>query len=179
MFFRAERASNITSLDSIGSLPKLLTFSIEERYECDVSHQVKYVQVENENTLTLAIPIEKALNLAEVNEYNERVNAMQDSGISKQDIAKVAAPKPVVPFSACIEEFIKPEKLDSFYSTATKSRGPAAKTTRLASFPPYLFVKMKRYVLSSDWTPKKLDASVSVPESFDFSVLRGYWTCLR
>ncbi|RHY26524.1 hypothetical protein DYB32_007529 [Aphanomyces invadans] len=76
---------------------------------------------------------------------------------------------PLVPFDACIHEAFAPELLDGFYSTALGRKGPATKTTRFQTFPKYLLVQMRRYYVSDDWTPKKMEVSVPVPESLDLS----------
>jgi ubiquitin carboxyl-terminal hydrolase 5/13 len=123
----------------------------------------------NENTLTLPILVEKATNTQELEQFEKVKEAEKD----KKESEKTPHPKAVVPFELCCEEFLKDEIVEGFLSPATNTRGNASKRTRLVNFPPYLVVKLRRYVLGSDWTPKKLDAKVNVPQRFDFSAFRG------
>ena len=47
------------------------------------------------------------------------------------------------------------------------------RTTRLATFPDYLMVQLKKFTIGDDWVPKKLDVSVDIPDILDLSHLRG------
>lgn len=47
------------------------------------------------------------------------------------------------------------------------------RTTRLASFPDYLLLHLKKFTMREDWTPIKLDVAVDMPESIQLSGLRG------
>ncbi len=166
---RIERSSKIHEIDHIESLVKLFLFNIEERIECQQSQLVRYTTMSNENTLTLPIPTEKATNLQELESF-ERIKEAEKN---LKDSEKTPHPKAIVPFETCVDEFLQPEIIDNFLSPATNSRGTALKTTKIANFPPYLVVKLRRYILGADWTPKKVDARVQVPEFFDFSAFRG------
>jgi ubiquitin carboxyl-terminal hydrolase 5/13 len=81
--------------------------------------------------------------------------------------------RPRVPLSACLEGFFAPEEVQDFFSTATNSRTTAIKTTRLTSFPDYLVLHMRKFVLDDGWVPKKLDVFVDVPDEIDISSMRG------
>ena len=43
----------------------------------------------------------------------------------------------------------------------------------MASFPDYLFVQLNKFMLAEDWTPKKLDVLVDVPEQLDLTSFKG------
>lgn len=47
------------------------------------------------------------------------------------------------------------------------------RTTRLASFPDYLLIHLKKFTVKEDWTPIKLDVAVEMPDMLDLSSLRG------
>lgn len=47
------------------------------------------------------------------------------------------------------------------------------RTTRLATFPDYLMIHLKKFTLRPDWVPIKLDVSIDMPEELDISHLRG------
>lgn len=166
---RAERSGNLTSYDSLGKLADYFSFDVIERTECLQSHKVRYTRVPEENTLTLEIPVDKADNLKELESY--KITADSEKELMLEE--KSTPPKAVVKFENCIKSWLSSEIFDGFMSSATGQRGKASKCIRMGSLPPYLMVKLKRYVLAEDWTPKKIDARVFVPEYFDFSELMG------
>lgn len=45
--------------------------------------------------------------------------------------------------------------------------------TRLASFPDYLVIQLKKFTMGQDWTPQKLDVSVDMPTEIDLSLLQA------
>lgn len=45
--------------------------------------------------------------------------------------------------------------------------------TRLASFPDYLLIYLKKFTVKEDWTPIKLDVAVEMPDTVDLNFLRG------
>lgn len=45
--------------------------------------------------------------------------------------------------------------------------------TRLATFPDYLMIHLKKFTLREDWVPIKLDVSVNMPDKLDINHLRG------
>lgn len=47
------------------------------------------------------------------------------------------------------------------------------RTTRLATFPDYLIIQLKKFTLREDWVPIKLDVAVEMPDILDLSPLRG------
>ncbi len=44
---------------------------------------------------------------------------------------------------------------------------------RFGSFPPYLLVQLRRYYVAPDWTPKKMEVLVEVPDQLDLEQLRA------
>jgi len=46
--------------------------------------------------------------------------------------------------------------------------------TRLATFPDYLVIQLKKFTMGEDWTPKKLDVSVDMPLELDLSALKAH-----
>lgn len=45
--------------------------------------------------------------------------------------------------------------------------------TRLATFPDYLWIQLRKFTLAEDWTPIKLDVAVDVPQVLDLSFMKG------
>jgi len=146
-------------------------FQVVERLECDSSKKVKYSQ-RSDYMLPLQIPKEAALNKSEVSEYEEKVRAIEAAG-SKVNATELPLVRPRIPFEACLRCFAEPEMIEGFYSSAIKTTTTATKTTRLASFPDYLVVQLKKFTIGSDWVPQKLDVAVAMPDMIDLSSIRG------
>jgi ubiquitin carboxyl-terminal hydrolase 5/13 len=155
------------------SLPtsSLFKFCFEDRVQCLQSNKVKYVSRED-CFLQLQIPVEQATNSSQVKEYQVREEQKRQK--LEQDGADHGSPQkdkddkvvPIVPFETCIEKTLAPEVIEEFLSPATGKKGLAEKTIRFKTFPRYLLVQMRRFYVAEDWSPKKLDVSVPVPESF-------------
>lgn len=147
----------------------LFKFAFEDRVECLASKKVKYVP-RDDSFIQLQIPLDAATNASQVNEYQsiEQKRQRIDDGESKQqdDKDKVV---PIVPFHACVDKTLAPEIIEDFLSSATGKKGLAQKTVRFKSFPRYLLVQMRRFYVSEDWTPEKLDVVVNVPEVLSLS----------
>ena len=45
------------------------------------------------------------------------------------------------------------------------------RTTRLATFPDYLFIQLKKFTLGSDWVPKKLGNNSFIKNSYNISTI--------
>lgn len=170
---RAERTGASRIVESVGDdfMPtsSLFGFKVEDRILCDQSGKVRYT-TRSENMLSLSIPVEAATNKQLVDEYEERKQKKQkmDSNSSDDEPVKLH-----VPFVACVDQYAAPEIVSDFMSSATGAKGTAQKRARLRTFPDYLMVHMRKYYLAEDWTPKKLDVSVPVPEELDLEKLRG------
>eukprot|EP00026_Physarum_polycephalum_P002958 Phypoly_transcript_02967.p1 GENE.Phypoly_transcript_02967~~Phypoly_transcript_02967.p1 ORF type:complete len:805 (+),score=171.44 Phypoly_transcript_02967:45-2459(+) len=131
---------------------KALTFAVEERVACPVSHCVDYTY-RHDNSLSLNVPLDQATNLSEAGKEGYR---------------------PKVPLTACINTYVEPEEIPGFYSSGAKQRVTATKTAKLATFPDILTLSIKRFVVGEGWVPKKLDVSIDAPQELDISNLRGH-----
>ena len=47
------------------------------------------------------------------------------------------------------------------------------RTTRLATFPEYLWIQLRKFDLAADWTPVKLDVAVEIPQTLDLSFAKA------
>lgn len=175
-----ERHARAVGSDETNLAP-LFAFSFEQRTECEQSSKVRYER-RQENTLSLSIPVEEATNKDAVAAYEARRKAeheQEQSAAKRARTAEAGAHKPEdpvlpeVPFDACVRSWAAAETVDNFLSPATGERGRAIRNGRFATFPRYLVVQMKRYVLAEDWSPRKLDVSVSVPDKLDLTAYRG------
>jgi ubiquitin carboxyl-terminal hydrolase 5/13 len=178
---RAERA--LPAEARAVALPALFRFCVEERVACAASGAVRYVS-RAETTLSLPVPVEAASNLAAVRAQQAAEQAAKKqrvgAGAPAADGAAAAVDGAVaervcaqVPFSACVDALAAAEEVSDFYSTATGAKGGATRQLRLRTFPRYLLVQLRRYYVDSDWTPRKLDASVCAPERLSLEHLRA------
>nr|CAG4634620.1 EOG090X0181 [Alona affinis] len=81
--------------------------------------------------------------------------------------------RPKVTLQACLEALVRPEEIQNFFSSAINSKTTALKATRLATFPDYLWIQLRKFTLAEDWTPVKLDVAVEIPQTLDLSWMKG------
>lgn len=145
-------------------------FKVEDRFECMATHKVKYTH-RTEYCLPLPIPVETAVNKAEVAAWEKKKAEAEAKG-ERLDPSLLVRPR--ISLLSCLEGFSQMETVEQFFSTALKAKTTAKKSTRLASFPDYLLLHLKKFTLLEDWTPIKLDVAVDMPETVDLSILRGH-----
>ncbi|GMF30653.1 unnamed protein product [Phytophthora fragariaefolia] len=151
----------------------LFKFKLEDRVQCLASNKVKYVP-RDDMLIQLQIPLESATNITQVSAYQvleqkrQRLGESEkvENSESKDGEERVV---PNVPFEACVEKTMAPEVFDDFLSPATGKKGQAQKIVQFRSFPRYLLVQMRRFYVAEDWTPKKLEVEVKVPEKISLS----------
>ncbi|KAG8637102.1 hypothetical protein MANES_15G081800v8 [Manihot esculenta] len=92
-----------------------------------------------------------------------------------KDVSSGEIVRPRVPLEACLASFSAPEQIQEFYSTPLKAKTTAQKKRSesftlwkgLTSFPDYLVLHMRKFVMEEGWVPKKLDVYVDVPDIID------------
>ncbi|XP_045448082.1 ubiquitin carboxyl-terminal hydrolase 5 [Melitaea cinxia] len=146
-----------------------LRFAVEERVQCGESGAARY-QARAERHLPLPVPLPAADNAAQLRAYEQRRAAAEASG-QRLDPSQIV--RPHIPFQACLDSFMKEEVIEQFFSSAVNKKVTARKITRLATFPDYLLIQLKKFTIKEDWTPAKLDVAVDMPWEVDLSVLRG------
>ncbi|XP_071945976.1 ubiquitin carboxyl-terminal hydrolase 5-like [Antedon mediterranea] len=142
---------------------------LEDRIECTQSQQVRYT-TRFDYILSVPIPLEAATNADEFAAYEVKKKELE---ANKQCIDPKEIVRLKIPFKACLDKMTQPEIVDDFYSSALKARSTAKKTTKLASFPDYLLIQLRKFTLGDDWVPKKLDVSVDMPDDLDLTSIRG------
>ncbi|XP_014223502.1 ubiquitin carboxyl-terminal hydrolase 5 [Trichogramma pretiosum] len=147
------------------NLADYFKYQIEERYQCS-SGKVKY-QHRPEYLLPLPIPMDAVINKKEVEEY-EAIKKSQGKNTINQNPVRAK-----IELESCLEKFAASESVEQFYSSALQDKTTASKTTRLASFPPYLLIHLKKFTMEEDWTCVKLDVAIDMPEVLDLEHLRG------
>ncbi|XP_051174757.1 ubiquitin carboxyl-terminal hydrolase 5 [Leptopilina boulardi] len=144
-------------------------FKVEERYECNSSKKVQYTS-RPEYLLPLPIALDCAINKEQVDAYLAKKDEAEKNN-QKLDFHDIVRPR--IKLSSCLEAFAKSEIIEQFYSTALKEKTTAVKTTKLATFPDYLLIHLKKFTAKEDWTPIKLDVEVEMPDLLDLSWLEG------
>lgn len=86
--------------------------------------------------------------------------------------------RPLIRLQSCLEGLTQPELIDQFYSSALKRKTVARKTMRLATFPDYLMVHMKKFA-AKDGQAVKLDVAVEVPDVIELDQLKGRYILYR
>uniref|UniRef100_A0A2C9UF01 Ubiquitin carboxyl-terminal hydrolase n=1 Tax=Manihot esculenta TaxID=3983 RepID=A0A2C9UF01_MANES len=87
-----------------------------------------------------------------------------------KDVSSGEIVRPRVPLEACLASFSAPEQIQEFYSTPLKAKTTAQKVfIGLTSFPDYLVLHMRKFVMEEGWVPKKLDVYVDVPDIIDIT----------
>ncbi|CAN1239306.1 Ubiquitin carboxyl-terminal hydrolase 14 [Linum grandiflorum] len=143
-------------------------FGIEERIQCS-SGKVTYNQ-RHDYILSLNIPLHEATNREELEAF-QKLKAK--TGSEGKDVSNNEIVRPRVPLEACLANFSAPEEIQDFYSTALRAKTIAMKKAGLTSFPDYLVLHMRKFVMEEGWVPKKLDVYIDVPDIIDISHMRS------
>jgi ubiquitin carboxyl-terminal hydrolase 5/13 len=146
-----------------------LKFKIEERTECAQSNKVKYTY---RDEYCLPVPISKdlALNKDKLKEFEQKKADLESQG-KKLEPGELVRPE--ISLLDCLNLITKNEHVTDFYSSATKTKGIALKSTRFATFPDFLLLQAKKFDFAADWSPIKLDVSLQVPDMLDLTLLKG------
>ncbi|XP_031500642.1 ubiquitin carboxyl-terminal hydrolase 14 isoform X1 [Nymphaea colorata] len=140
-------------------------FLIEERIACP-SGRVAYNK-RVDYILSLNIPLHEATNKEELMAF-QKSKAEELKGSKIEDIVR-----PRVPLEACLASFSAPEEVQDFYSSALNAKTTAIKTAGFLTFPDYLVLHMRKFVMEEGWVPKKLDVYIDVPDTIDISHMRS------
>eukprot|EP00923_Selenidium_pygospionis_P038130 GHVN01066635.1.p1 GENE.GHVN01066635.1~~GHVN01066635.1.p1 ORF type:complete len:434 (+),score=68.74 GHVN01066635.1:1176-2477(+) len=125
-------------------------FEVESRL-CD--HQSKHVRYGSEVKTVLSI-----------NVTNHHVESCEE-GASKR-------PRTAVSFDSCLSRWAHGDEF-AFTSPVTNSAGRASTQWRFKTFPKYLWITTARFQIGSDWSLKKLDVEISVPQEISLEQYRA------
>ncbi|KAJ7981674.1 Ubiquitin carboxyl-terminal hydrolase [Quillaja saponaria] len=147
---------------------KSFKFGIEDRILCS-SGKVAYNK-RHDYILSLNIPLHEATNKEELKAFHKLKVEKSAEG---KEVSNDEIVRPRVPLETCLGNFSAPEEIHEFYSTALKAKTTAVKTAGLTSFPDYLVLHMRKFVMEAGWVPKKLDVYIDVPDVIDISHMRS------
>ncbi|GAA0167260.1 cysteine protease [Lithospermum erythrorhizon] len=164
-----DQVERLNAIDPKFDPSRCFKFGIEERLQCP-SGKVAYNK-RNDCILSLSIPLHKSINQNELEAFQKLKAERNAEGkeLSSEEIVR-----PRVPLKDCLDCFSLPEEVHDFYSTALNTKTTAIKTAGLTSFPDYLVLHMRKFVMEEGWVPKKLDVYIDVPEIIDISSMRSH-----
>ncbi|KAF8820117.1 hypothetical protein IE077_003550, partial [Cardiosporidium cionae] len=73
----------------------------------------------------------------------------------------------------CLDAWATEDIREGYKSPISKQLGKLSTRNRFLTFPEYLVLHLKRFYAAEDWTARKLDCLVEVPEELDLEFLRG------
>ncbi|XP_057474093.1 ubiquitin carboxyl-terminal hydrolase 14-like isoform X2 [Actinidia eriantha] len=146
-------------------------FGIEERLACP-SGKVAYNR-RHDYILSLGIPLHKAINKDELEAFqkSKAERDLEGKEVSSRSTGQIVRPR--IRLVDCLQSFIAEEEVHDFYSTELKAKVTATKNAGLTSFPNYLVLHMRKFVMEAGWVPKKLDVYIDVPDTIDISHMRS------
>lgn len=72
---------------------------------------------------------------------------------------------------ACLRAFTRDDVIIDY--VVNGKAGKAYHSSKLETFPEYLWIQMKRFTVGSDWMPRKLDVDIAVPDELDLGFMRA------
>ncbi|CAF1332154.1 unnamed protein product [Adineta steineri] len=144
-------------------------FQLEERIYCPETSQVRYTTRED-SMFRISVPIDASKNMHEVLQYNKTKEELEKQGKKTNDLPIV---RPIIPLTQSIARWAEPEIINDFKIKRNEPNTTIRKTQRFLTFPDYLFVQLKKYTYNDDWTPRKLDVSMEIPDEIDLNSLRA------
>ena len=144
-------------------------FQLEERIYCPSSNQCAILDAWWFD-VRVNVPLDAAKNMHEVLQYNKTKEEMEKQGQPVRDLPVV---RPIVPLTQAIARWAEPEVIEDFKLQRNGPNVTIRKTQRFLTFPDYLLVQLKKYTFNDDWTPRKIDVSMDMPDELDLNSLRA------
>lgn len=189
-------ARSFPNAPGAADLSRIFEFDIEERTEDAQSKRVKYKVQKGITFLPLPIPNPAASGGApppkkrartggdakvpptdDGKDAKQRVEAASSSAEQEASDAAVAELTQTVKLDLCLQEYLKPSVLDGYTSPVTKQKGIAYRTTRMRSFPEYLFIQLYRFEQvdlrskGKGYQIRKVRRQVPMPAELDMKAL--------
>mmetsp|Transcript_41336 Transcript_41336/g.107019 ORF Transcript_41336/g.107019 Transcript_41336/m.107019 type:complete len:466 (+) Transcript_41336:480-1877(+) len=147
----------------------VLRFTVVDRLQDIASGMVRYSEKE-ENCLSVSIPLDRAINKAEVEAFKvmEAEKTAKGEKVNSDEIVR-----PRIPLADCLAATFGDSIVDDFKSPITGQTGHAQVSMKMGTFPNMLVLQMRRFYFSETWQPKKLDCEVEVPDELTIEAYRG------
>jgi ubiquitin carboxyl-terminal hydrolase 5/13 len=143
-------------------------FKIQDKLTDLTCNKVRFTS-RSENVLSLPVPLEKASNYAE---YSAYVAKKKNNNTSDKTAEAEPEVRPRLHLQDCLNAFFAPELITDFLSPINNTRGNAAKQARMETYPPYLVLQLRKFYFEN-WSPKKMDVFIDVPDQFDLTEVRA------
>ncbi|CAF0728465.1 unnamed protein product [Didymodactylos carnosus] len=157
------------SPDALLDPSQCFEFQLEERIYCPSTTEVRYLTRED-SMFRLNVALHGAKNMHEVLQYNKTKEDMEKQGVPTQDLLVV---RPIVALNQCIAQWAEPESIEDYKLKRNGSPLAIRKTQRFLTFPDFLCVQLKKYTYNPDWSPRKIDVSMEIPDEIDITSLRA------
>ncbi|MCP9259984.1 Ubiquitin carboxyl-terminal hydrolase 5 [Dirofilaria immitis] len=128
-------------------------FKLEQRLEDHATNRIRYSYSE-EVVLSLNVPEKSACEQPE------------------KGIETDAPVRPTITFADCVSATFGRQEIVDFRSPITKEVQGAVEQYRIATFPDYLIIQLKKFTLSEDYNVKKLDVNVEMPDEIDLGAFQ-------
>ncbi|KJP89125.1 hypothetical protein AK88_01211 [Plasmodium fragile] len=135
------------------SLFNLFTFEMDQTIVHDEDN-ISSSSFQN-NILSLDIPLD--------NDVLKKMDAENNT----------STPPPHVTLLDCLNNFIKKDYIEEYYSEEKKTKVLAQKDMKFKSFPPYLFIHIKRFYADENWNAKKINVPVEADEYINLEFMRS------
>ncbi|SBT87435.1 ubiquitin carboxyl-terminal hydrolase 13, putative [Plasmodium malariae] len=73
----------------------------------------------------------------------------------------------------CLKNYIKKDHIDEYYCEKEKTKVSAHRVMKFKSFPPYLFIHLKRFYADENWCAKKINIPVETDEYINLEFMRS------
>uniref|UniRef100_A0A0R3RG58 Ubiquitin carboxyl-terminal hydrolase n=1 Tax=Elaeophora elaphi TaxID=1147741 RepID=A0A0R3RG58_9BILA len=129
-------------------------FKLEQRLEDNATNRVRYRYTE-EVVLSLNIP--------------EKDACKQPIKTGETEVPV----RPTISFAECLSATFGRQQIDDFRSPITDEVKGAIEQYSIATFPDYLIIQLKKFTLAENYSVKKLDVNVEMPDEIDLGAFRG------
>jgi len=151
-------------------LPNLFTFKTTRRVMCTIDNLVKY-SYDTGTILNLRIPIEDITYTTDSSSFENHTDKRQKSESLIDNNSENLIPE--VSFESCLNAWAAPTQITDYrWPHLNNIKATANVSVRFSNFPRYLIIQLERYTLSEDWTPKKLEVKVQMPQVIDLDYLK-------
>ncbi|EUD66968.1 ubiquitin thiolesterase [Plasmodium inui San Antonio 1] len=135
------------------SLFNLFTFEMEQTIVSDENNISK--SSFHNNILSLDIPLDNAV--------LKKLEGQDTSLTSPSHVTLLD----------CLNNFIKKDHIDEYYSEEKKMKIFAQKDIKFKTFPPYLFIHIKRFYADENWSAKKINIPIQTDEYINLEFMRS------
>lgn len=149
-------ADTISNIDK--SIFNYFTFEIEQTIQSEIGN--KSVSSFQNIILSLDIPIDSSVLKELETKQNEpdKTTGSENIKISLMD---------------CLKNYIKKDNINDYYSEIENKKVHAQKDMKFKSFPPYLFIHLKRFYADENWCAKKINIPIEAHDKIDLEFMRA------